>query len=257
ELMEWIRRYWIIGGMPEAVRLFVETRDLARVTRVHDSILQNFRDDFGKYANRVRHPELEKVFHAAPKQAGSKFQYKRVDPESGARELKQALALLVKAGVLRQVFRTSAGQPPLAAGIRPNHFKMLCLDIGLMTTQIGMGGELFRSTDLLSAWNGAVAEQFVGQEITAYSSPYRQPELFFWGKEEKTGHAEIDYIIQKEGKVFPIEVKSNAPGQLKSLNRFLEKYASSGNGLRFCARPYKKEERFTSYPLYAVAKVMQ
>ncbi|OGJ88356.1 MAG: hypothetical protein A2268_05605 [Candidatus Raymondbacteria bacterium RifOxyA12_full_50_37] len=255
ELNRLVRSYFVVGGMPEAVQTYTETGDLARVARVHETIIQTFRDDFGKYARLSSHRHLETVFSAAPRLAGNKFQYKRVEPESNARELKAALGLLVRAGVVRQVFRTSVGQLPLAAGMKENHFKVLALDIGLMTTQIGIGGEVLRSSDLLSAWNGVAAEQFVGQELVAYATPFRQPELFYWGREEYNSRAEIDYIVQKEGKALPIEVKSGAPGRMKSMHLFLEKYALTVRGVRFCAAPYREEARFTSLPLYAVFSV--
>jgi uncharacterized protein len=253
ELNRLVRQYFVVGGMPEAVRVFAETDDLSRVARVHESILQSFRDDFGKYARMVRHPELEMVFNAAPRLAGGKFQYKRVNAESHARELKQALHLLAKAGVLKQVFRTSAGMPPLASGIRENHFKVLPLDVGLMTTQIGLGGEILGSRDLLSTWNGAVAEQFVGQELTAYATPFRQSELFYWGRDEVNSNAEIDYLIQKDGKTVPVEIKSASPGRMKSMHMFINKYPGAGRAIRFCAAPYKNEDQFSSLPLYAVS----
>jgi predicted AAA+ superfamily ATPase len=124
-----------------------------------------------------------------------------------------------------------------------------------MTTQLGTGGEIISSADLLSVWNGAAAEQFVGQELLAYASPYRQPELFYWGREKYNSNAEIDFIIQREGKAIPIEVKAGAPGRMKSLHLFLEQHAPDARGIRFCSAPYKEEKTFTSMPLYAVAGV--
>jgi len=103
----------------------------------------------------------------------------------------------------------------------------------------------------MALFNGAVAEQFVGQELLAYQSPYTRPLLFYWAREAKNSNAELDYLIQKEGEAIPIEVKSGSTGRLKSMHMFMEKYQVR-QGIKISQAPYDSKNQIISIPLYAL-----
>ncbi|MFN2358640.1 MAG: DUF4143 domain-containing protein, partial [Desulfotignum sp.] len=100
-------------------------------------------------------------------------------------------------------------------------------------------------------FKGAVAEQFVGQELLAYQNPYSKPCLYYWAREAKNSNAELDYIIQKQGSVIPIEVKSGAIGRMKSMNMFMEKYQVK-QGIKISQAPYDPANKIISLPFYSL-----
>jgi hypothetical protein len=156
---------------------------------------------------------------------GKKFKYSHVDREIQSRELKNALELLEKSGIIYRVKRSRGGVPPADFYSNERHFKVLFVDIGLMQNICGISEEILVENNLLNVYSGAVAEQFVGQELIAYQEYYKEPSIYYWEREAKSSSAEVDYIIQIGSKVFPIEVKAGKTGRLKSLHIYLEKYS--------------------------------
>lgn len=249
------REYACVGGMPEAVEVFIRKNSLTAMKDVQESLLKTFRDDFGKYASRSQHKYLDRVFWNAPKSIGQKLKFSRLDPEMKSRDLRQALDLLVQAGLFYLVKHTSARGLPLEAGASEQKFKVVFLDIGLMQRGLGLDSVVyFETEDLTHVHQGAVAEQLVGQELLAYGDFKTEGRLYFWTREERNSSAEVDYLFPAGDRVLPVEVKSVSAGRLKSMRLFM-KERSSQIGVRLSALPLSFHDQILSVPIFAVERL--
>jgi predicted AAA+ superfamily ATPase len=194
------------------------------------------------------------MLEQAPSMVGQHFRYASVDPDMQSRDLKQALDDLTYAGVIYKVHQTSASGLPLAAQIKEKKFKLLFLDIGLVKASQMLDIELLQHKDLLLVNRGMLAEQFVGQELLAYADPYLPKKLHYWEREKKGSEAEIDYVININDKILPIEVKAGKTGSLRSLQLFLTE-KNQTIGLCFSMHPLSFDGRILSVPLYMVHEV--
>ncbi|HKP97115.1 MAG TPA: AAA family ATPase [Fibrobacteria bacterium] len=250
-----LREYLFCGGMPQAVLAMTMTRDAESVRRAHRSILQTYRQDFYKYAPKIKAHLAESLFLKAPGLVGGRFKYSHVDPGLRASEIKPAVEALEKAGVIRRVIHASGQGAPLAVDANPRLAKLIFLDVGLMHASLQIDAQLVQAPDLLGVHRGAVAEQFTGQELLACAPPDREPELYFWVREALNSQAEVDYLIASGSKVLPIEVKSGASGTLKSLHSFLGSHPNSPAGVRLYSGRAMREEKVIHLPLYAAGAV--
>ena len=236
-LLNFLKLFWIVGGMPAAVAWYGNSGQLAEAIREHAAILQTYEDDFSKYRKRIYPERLRKVFRRIPALIGNKLKYVRLDPEERSRELSDSLHLLEMARVIYRVRHSAGNGVPLGAEAKERDFKPLFLDIGLVSTSLGLtlpGLEVV--DDLLMVSNGALAEQFVGQHLLYDGPGYEKPQLFYWNREQKSSSAEVDYLITHEDKVVPVEVKAGTTGALKSLQVFVAE-KKSPVALRFNAMP--------------------
>lgn len=164
--------------------------------------------------------------------------------------------MLEMAGVVRKIKRTSGASLPLEAGVKDAYFKVLFLNVGLLHSVNGIYADTVQAKDFTVLFNGAVAEQFVGQELLAYQNPYSKPLLYYWAREAKSNNAELNYLIQKEGMVIPIEVKSGSIGKMKSMHMFMEKYQVQ-QGIKISQAPYDSSYIIISLPFYALEGFMR
>ena len=236
-LLNFLKLFWIVGGMPAAVAWYGNSGQLAEAIREHSVILQTYEDDFSKYRKRIYPERLRKVFRRIPALIGNKLKYVRLDPEERSRELADCLHLLEMARVIYRVRHSAGNGVPLGAEAKERDFKPLFLDIGLVSTSLGLSlPGLEMSEDLLMINRGALAEQFVGQHLLYDGPSYEKPQLFYWNREQKSAGAEVDYLIAHEDKVVPVEVKAGTTGALKSLQVFVAE-KKSPVALRFNAMP--------------------
>jgi len=246
-----VRKYFIIGGMPAVVSEYIKTQDIIKCQRIQQSIITTYIDDFSKYSKTTKHNYLKKIFNSIPTTIGNKFMYSKVDNTIKSRELKNAEELLEQAGIIYKIKRTSGAGLSLEAGIKDNFFKLIFLDVGLLHAVSGIYSETIKEKDLTSIFKGAVAEQFVGQEIIAYQSPYIKPKLFYWAREARNSNAEIDYLFSKNEKIIPAEIKSGEKGTLKSLLMFISKFETQ-EALKISQVKYKIDKPITNLPFYAI-----
>ncbi len=236
-LLELQRIFLLVGGMPEAVQRFVDTRDFDGVLDIHASIVETYRDDFAKYAGRTDLLRLHKIFDYVPKGIGEKFKYVRIDPGEQARELKKAVDLLAKAQVIMRAFHTDASGPPLGATIDDRIFKPFFLDCGLVNFICGIrqiSPEILKRREFIN--EGKIAEQFIAQHIPCLGNRNTRPLLTYWLREGRSKNAEVDFIVQLDQWIVPIEVKAGKSGTLKSLQQFaLQK--GSERAVRFDLNP--------------------
>lgn len=220
-IIEELKNYFFIGGMPEAVRVFCETSSLKSAFEVQKDLITTFHQDFSKYAGRSDKNCLNDVFFAAAKNVGKQIVYSGLSSGFTIPTIKKSFELLADAKLLIKIRSANPGGLPLGASASEKKFKALFVDIGLMQQACGLQVDSeYSKNDLLAIYRGALAEQFVGQELLTAGSD----ELFYWSREAKSSKAEVDYLIAKEGKVIPLEVKSGSAGKLRSLHLLLNTY---------------------------------
>lgn len=216
-LLELLRQYFLVGGMPAAIAEWINQHSLLDVSAIQQNLLGAYRDDFNKYPSRIEKGRLEEAFISIPRQLGKKFVYKHVNQDIQSVQIRNALNLLTSARICHYVYNTDAQGIPLGAGVNSKYFKIVLLDIGLANALLRLHLDYIEPNFQLMN-EGGMAEQFVGQMLRTLNRFYMDPELYYWAREEKTSHAEIDYIIQHGGQLIPIEVKSGKTGTLKSLH---------------------------------------
>jgi predicted AAA+ superfamily ATPase len=256
KLNDYIRKYYIIGGMPAVVNEYISSRDMKKCQQIQRSITDTYIDDFAKYAKVAKHNHLRNVFNAVPGLVGQKFVYTQVDRLAKSRELKEAVELLETAGIVTRVWQTNGAGVPLSGNINESYFKVIFLDIGLFHAISGIYAETARENDFTAIFKGAVAEQFTGQELIAIQSPYTKARLFYWGRQVKNSTAEIDYLFEKEGQVIPVEIKSGSTGRMKSLHIFIENYQPP-KALKISQAPFVTGETIVSLPFYGIESFMK
>lgn len=250
-------KYLAIGGMPESIQSWIDNQKPLKITTIHTSILNFYRQDFGKYAKSHEIKYVEKIFDQIPKQLGQKFKYSLIEGEYRKRELAPALDLLVTAGIAHKVFYSVGQGIPLKAQSDDLDYRVIFLDIGLAQTNLGLNPAqwfLHPQQELIN--KGQLVEAFVGQELAAYDSPHALKGLYYWHKENGPQQAEIDYLTTINYKAIPVEVKSGAGSTLYSLNYFLDNHKQSPYGIKFSTQDYSVYKNIHSYPLYAIAQVM-
>lgn len=256
KLNELVRKYYYLGGMPAVIQEYISSRDIIKCKRLQRSIIDTYMDDFAKYSKISSLPELRKVFYSVPGMTGRKFVYAHVDRAVKAEKLKEALELLQTAGIVKRVRLTSGQGMPLSAGAHDSIFKVLFTDVGLFHAISGVYSETAKETDLNAIFKGAVAEQFVGQEFIACQSPYTKAEIWYWGRLEKSSTAEIDYLIEKNGKLIPVEVKSGPTGRMKSLHMFIETRHIE-RALKISQARFQAGKPVISLPFYAIESFLR
>ena len=254
KLLALVRQYGIIGGMPESVREYVKEPTKLVYQKTQQSILNTYRDDFGKYASKAKHKYLEKIFYNAPSLLYSNFKYSKVDREIPSRELKEALSLLEKAGVVTRIRSSSGHGLPLAAKASESKFKLGFLDVGLAQRHLGLDAEIAMSEDFIAINSGALAEQFVGQQLLSSSSPFEKANLYCWHRDKKSSSAEVDFLIALKGQIYPIEVKASTTGRLKSLRRFMDEH-DVPLGIRISQHKLSFYEGILSVPFYLSSRI--
>lgn len=222
-LMKVIKEYLIVGGMPAAVSSWSNEKAPDAINQIHFDLLATYRDDFAKYSGRLSVDRLEDVMSSVPLQLGKKFVYKNVNSDVGTASLKQALDLLSKARICHRVISTSANGVPLGAEVDERSLKVIMLDCGLCGTSLGLSlHQLSSISEITMINNGGMAEQLVGQLLRTMAPGYVPPSLYYWQRDKKGSEAEVDYIIQYENQVIPVEVKAGTTGTLKSLHQFVK-----------------------------------
>ena len=166
-----LRAYYLVGGMPEAVRYWQETHDLLHISRIHNNIINTYQDDFSKYKSRISPLLLRNTLLSVAKQAGGKFVYSQVENGTSTEKVKEALQLLSLAGVVIPVTHTAANGVPLGAEVNTKFQKYLIADIGLMQAMLKISAnDILLSSDVDFVNKGGIAEVFTGLELIKYLS---------------------------------------------------------------------------------------
>ena len=227
KLLELIRYYIFIGGMPEAVKTFVESKKLLDIERIQSGILTSLKYDFAKYGSKSQQRHLISVLNYVAQNTGKKIKYVNIDKEVRSANLKEAFYKLEMSRVVSLVKHTASAGVPLTTHLNPDIFKAFFLDIGLANHLCKM--QLIDPLNTLTINEGAMAEQFAYQELLTLSTPFDEPQLYYWVRAEKNANAEIDFIFQHNNLTYPVEVKAGKTGTLKSMHVYLlEKKLKTG-----------------------------
>lgn len=252
-IREQLKTYFFVGGMPEAVAAYRKTRSLLEAYEVHSEIVTSYREDFAKYRPAVDYTCLDTVFQTVARTVGQQIVYARLYEHAHGQTNHKAFDLLCRAKVINRIDSANPSGLPLGA---PNgkRFKASVLDIGLMQHMCGIDPAMAVGRDnLLSIYNGQLAEQFVAQELLAWHSD----SLYYWSRTARGSNAEVDYLTVKDGEIYPIEVKSGPAGRLRSLHQCLKDYPACKQGWVLQDGPYAElqEQGLVFWPLYAIPQL--
>lgn len=268
QLVALFRTYLMVGGMPESVATWVDTHSYVECQAVQKEIAYTYEVDFAKYKKRANTTLLRQTFHSAAHQIGGKFVYSQVSRDFRSYQIKEALSLLTLAGLLVPVCSTAANGFPLGAEADEKCVKYLFMDSGLLLAVLGMDyGNVTSISEAILIGNAAdlvnkghITEMVAGLEIIKNLPPDSIPSLYFWMREAKGSMAEVDYILSKDMKILPVEVKAEVKGGMKSLYSFVE-----AKGITHAVRTSLENfGQFTKgdctidiYPLYALQNLLK
>lgn len=242
-----LRYYYYIGGMPEAVQTFIETDDLQEVRLVQKELLEYYSNDFSKHAPIETVPRIQMVWNSIPGQLAKenrKFIYGIIREGARAKDFELAIQWLQDCGLILKSIRVSKPGMPLKAYIEMNIFKIYMLDIGLLAAQGDLDARiLLEGNKVFEEFKGALTEQFIAQELTAYGNS-----LYYFSKENSSG--ELDFLLQKGSQIIPVEVKAEENLQAKSLRAYCDKHKPQ-TAIRTSMANYREQEWMTNIPLYA------
>lgn len=253
-----LRNYFFVGGMPEAVKKFSEKGQFVDIREVQSQILQTYAADFPKYNRRINVARISRIFSSLAMKVGEKVIFSKLDVESKSREIRKVVELLIDARVILPCLHSSGNGPSLLAESDDRIFKTFFLDIGLLGSLINLNVDTL-DFEFKNNFNlkGELIEQFVAQHLNFIKSSTRPPSLFYHLKDKGSQKAEIDFLIEGENKIIPIEVKSSAPGHLKSLKYFCDS-KSSPIGIKTSLAPFSIVEKFINdcklinIPVYSI-----
>jgi predicted AAA+ superfamily ATPase len=257
KIVEQLKNFLIIGGMPEVVTEFAGTRDFLRCQKALNSLLVSFRNDFAKYKKRIPTTRINEVFSSVSHQAEGKFIYEHVSQNLNNVQVKQSLELLLMAGLCYQVTHSSADGAPLGASINPKYRRIIPFDTGIYQRILNLDiSGILLSNDFDVINKGAVAEIFAGCELKKNASCYSDEELYCWVREKKNANAQIDFVVQHGEAIVPIEVKSGKQGKMQSMWVFLQE-KNANCGIRTSLENFSEYQNIAVYPLYAIGNTVK
>jgi predicted AAA+ superfamily ATPase len=240
KILEYLRLYFFIGGMPEAVKVYTETKNLLEVEKVQSGILTSLQYDFAKYGSRKQQQYLKDCLIYSANNIGKKVKFVTIDKNVHSNYLKEALSKLEMSRIIHLVRKTNSSNVPINQYVKNNVFKPIFLDIGLVCNLAAI--KLTDLENLITGFEGALAEQFAGQEMVSTTGFHEDTKLYYWSREAKNANAEIDFISQLENKIYPVEIKAGKTGTLKSLQVYLaEKNKTTGIRLNIALPTFGKD----------------
>ena len=246
---EYLRYYFYVGGMPEVVAKFAETRDWRRVREIQNNILTTYESDFSKHAPTQEIPRINMVWQSIPAQLGKenkKFIYGALREGARAKDFELAIQWLVDSGLLIKTHRISKPSIPLIAYQDIFTFKLYFNDVGLLAAKSNLDVKtIISGSEIFTEFKGSLTEQFVIQQLTKR----KNMPVFYWTNDRST--AEVDFVLQHEGEIIPIEVKASENLKAKSFKLFCEKYKPD-IAIRTSLSDYRKESWLTNVPLYII-----
>lgn len=222
DLLGLLREFLTVGGMPEAVQAWREEGSFLAVDRVHRSLAGTYQDDFSKYGRAGDLALMQRLFLQIPRSLGRKVIYARLAPEARGGQVREVLDLFAQARICHKVLHSHATGVPLLAEASESIFKLVFLDVGLVSHLCGNDVRELRTLDDRRLVNeGSLAEQFVGQHLAYMDGGLTSPSLTYWLREGRSSNAEVDYVVACGPRVVPVEVKAGTTGSLKSLQQFV------------------------------------
>jgi predicted AAA+ superfamily ATPase len=251
KLLNHFKLYLFLGGMPEVLQNYLNNNNIASARRIQNDIIKAFENDFSKYTTRPQTIKNMEVWNSIPTQLAKenkKFKYSAVKNKARASNYELAIDWLKRTGLVNISYNIATAKLPLAGYTKESKFKLFLLDTGLLGAMLKLGSDIIiKPQQLFKEYNGAFIENFVAMEL----SKVNDRKLFYW---TSRGEAEVDFIIQQNNEIYPLEVKSGTSKNLKSLRSYEQKYQPKYI-IRTSPRNYFQQDEFINIPLYAVSSV--
>ncbi len=247
-LIEKLRTYWLTGGMPECVKVYSETQSLKQTFQVQDEIIESYRFDFNKYKPQTDVNCLNMVFATTAATIGQQTKYTGLANDYTIPTIRKAYESLLLAKVARKVKSVVQVGTPLEVYASDKKFKNVFLDIGLMNRIMRLDyNEALNHSNLLAIYRGQLAEQYTGQEFVSATNT----QLYYWCRDAKNSKAEVDYLLQSNGEIFPVEVKDGPSGRLRSLHLYRESFKPNVCFVFYTGKQAQlADEKIVFLPLY-------
>ena len=247
--MDYLKYYYYVGGMPEVVKSFVEEKDFKRVRKIQEKLLAAYENDFSKHAPSEIVTRIKMLWNSIPAQLAKenkKFIYGIIREGARAREYEVAITWLIDCGLAHKVTRVSKPDFPLRAYQDMSIFKLFLLDVGLLGAMSRLNAKvILEENRMFEEFKGALTEQYVFQQLKVNA----ENDIFYWSSDTASG--ELDFLVQREDKIIPLEVKAKENLQAKSLKAFCEKYPAC-MGVRTSMSDYREQEWMVNVPLYQI-----
>ena len=247
-----LKHYYFVGGMPEAVQSFAESKDFNEVRAIQKRILAAYEQDFSKHAPNEIVPKIRMLWNSIPSQLArenKKFIYGLVREGGRAREYETAIMWLSDCGLVHKVSRVNAAGIPLKAYEDLKAFKLFIVDVGLFGCMTGLRQRtLLDGDDLFVEFKGALTEQYVCQQLKTIE------DLGIYYYTNDRGSCEIDFVVDTGEQIVPIEVKAETNLRAKSLKTYRERFEPELS-VRTSMADYKKEDWLLNLPLYAIENI--
>lgn len=247
-----LRRYYYVGGMPEAAAVYLETDNLKEVRAIQQQLLLYDANDFLKHAPKETIPRIQMVWDAIPMQLAKenrKFVYGLVREGARAKDFELAIQWLSDCGLIHKSYRISKPGMPLISYMDMSSFKIYMADVGLLGAKCNLDAiTLLEGNTIFTEFKGALTEQFVAQELASAGM-----ELYYYSTDNSSG--EVDFVVQRAGKVIPVEVKAEENLQAKSLRALCKKYTLP-DAVRSSMSNYRVQEWMTNVPLYMLRQYL-
>jgi hypothetical protein len=247
--IDWLKKYYYIGGMPEVVASFVENKDFTQVRYIQNSIIEMYENDFSKHTSNNQLPRIRMVWNSIPMQLAKenkKFFFGQIKEGARAKDFEIAIEWLQDCGLIKKVYNVSKPAMPLKAYMEFSAFKIYLLDVGLLSALSELDARsILQGNDVFVEFKGALTEQYVLQQLIAETNytPYYYS--------ESNSRLEIDFVIQKEDNIVPIEVKAEENLKAKSLKSYYDKY-NPKFVVRTSMSDYREQDWMTNVPLYCI-----
>jgi predicted AAA+ superfamily ATPase len=248
-----LRRYYFVGGMPEAVQAYLDTDDLAQVRRVQRGLLRFYENDFSRHAPKGVVPRIRMVWDSIAMQLAKenrKFVYGAIRKGARAKDFEPAIQWLLDCGLLHRVSRVAKPGMPLVSYLDMAAFKLYLLDVGLLGARGDLDARVLLEGDrVFEEFKGSLTEQYAAQELAA-----REMGLYYCSTENSSG--EVDLLVQRGRQIVPIEVKAQENLRAKSLSSYCAKYRPQ-TAVRTSLSNYREQDWMVNVPLYALAPFLE
>lgn len=249
-----LKQYYFVGGMPEAVLSFSKQTDFEEVRTIQKQILAAYEQDFSKHAPNEIVPKIRMLWNSLPAQLAKenkKFIYGIIRKGARAKDYELAISWLIDCGLIHKVNRVTASKFPLKAYEDFNAFKLFVVDLGLLGAMANVDAKtLLEGNVVFQEFKGALTEQYVLQQLVIND----KLSIYYWSAENAS--SEIDFLIQYDREIIPIEVKAEENLQAKSLRVFCEKYKPK-TAIRTSMSDYRQEEWLINLPLYSISELLE
>ena len=250
--IDWLKKYYYIGGMPEAVNNYAETGNFETTRKIQENILEAYKNDFSKHISATGKLKIDLLWESIPNQLMSeskKFIYKKIKQGARANEFEEALSWLINCGLIYKINRISKPALPISAYEDTKSFKLFLLDVGLLSAISKLPARtLIEGDKIFTEFYGALAEQYVLQQLKGLDDM----EIAYWISESNA--AEVDFVIQTNGYVIPHEVKASTNLQAQSLKVFTEKFKPEII-IKTSLADFETNNGFLNIPLYMINNI--